>query len=101
MHSLNTDCTLTGWNSRRSAPERNYMSKQSEPKYFQHFELHMKNGEKVDVYEDYEIPAEKGIIGQFKRGQKKYLEIGDLLCGYIIPYDQISFIAITDVRQGF
>jgi hypothetical protein len=61
----------------------------------------MKNGEKVDVYEDYDIPASKGIIGQFKRGQKKYLEIGDLLCGYIIQYDQVSFIAITDVRKEF
>ena len=55
------------------------MSNNNEPKYYQHFELHMKNGEKVDVYEDYDIPASKGIIGQFKRGQKKYLEIGDLL----------------------
>lgn len=77
------------------------MSNNNEPKYYQHFELHMKNGEKVDVYEDYDIPASKGIIGQFKRGQKKYLEIGDLLCGYIIPYDQVSFIAITDVRKEF
>lgn len=76
------------------------MSKSNEPKYYQHFELHMKSGEKVDVYEDYDIPAEKGIIGQFKRGQKKFLEIGDLFCGFIIPYDQISFIAITDVKMA-
>ena len=71
----------------------------NEPKHYQHFELHMKNGEVVSVYEDYDIPYEKGIIGDFKRGKKKYLEVPDMLCGYVIPFDQIAFIAITDVRK--
>lgn len=75
------------------------MTMQNKPKYYQHFEIHMKNGEKIDVYEDYEIPAEKGIMGEFKRGKKKFLEVNDFICGFIIPYDQVSFIAITDVKK--
>ena len=34
----------------------------NEPKHYQHFELHMKNGEVVSVYEDYDIPYEEGLI---------------------------------------
>ena len=59
----------------------------------------MKNGEKVDVYEDYDIPAEKGIIGQFKRGKKKFLEVPDSFCGFIIPYEQICFIVVAEVKK--
>ena len=77
------------------------MSTPNEPKYYQHIELHMKNGEGVHVYEDYDIPVEDGIVGDFKKKKKKYIEWGDLFVGYVIPLDQISFIAITDVRQGF
>ena len=77
------------------------MSTPNEPKYYQHLELHMKNGEVVHVYEDYDIPVEDGIVGDFKKKKKKHIEWGDLLVGYVIPLDQISFIAITDVRQGF
>ena len=68
-------------------------------KYYQRFEVHMKNGEKVDVYEDYDIPVKKGIIGEFIRGQKKFLEANGNLCSLVIPYDQISFIAISDVKK--
>ena len=53
------------------------------------------------MYEDYDIPVEDGIVGDFKKKKKKYIEWGDLFVGYVIPLDQISFIAITDVRQGF
>ena len=41
--------------------------------------------------------VEKGLIGQFKRGKKRFLEYGDLLHGYTIPFDQISFIVATEV----
>lgn len=69
----------------------------TEPKYYQCYDLHMKNGKVISYAEDYEIPAEKGIIGQFKRGKKRFLEYGDLLHGYTIPFDQISFIVATEV----
>ena len=71
----------------------------NDPKYYQHFELHMKNGETINVYEDYDIPYEDGIIGDFKKGKKKFLEVNDLLCGFVIPFEQISFIAILDVQK--
>ena len=46
------------------------MSTPNEPKYYQHLELHMKNGEVVHVYEDYDIPVEDGIVGDFKKKKK-------------------------------
>lgn len=67
------------------------------PKYYQCYDLHMKNGKVLNYAEDYDIPAEKGLIGQFKRGKKRFLEYGDLLHGYTIPFDQISFIVATEV----
>jgi hypothetical protein len=75
------------------------MEKISEPKYYQIYQLHMKNGEIISIGEDYDIPVEKGLIGDFKRGKKKFLEFSDILCGYTIPFDQISFIAATEVKK--
>ena len=72
---------------------------EKEAKFYQRFELHMKNGDVVEVYEDYDLPAEKGIIGQFKRGRKKFMEVNDSICGYIIPYDQVSFIVVAGVKK--
>lgn len=69
----------------------------TEPKYYQCYDLHMKNGKVLNYAEDYDIPTEKGLIGQFKRGKKRFLEYGDLLHGYTIPFDQISFIVATEV----
>ena len=73
---------------------------QQEPKYYQCFDIHMKNGKVLSYAEDYDIPAGKGIIGDFKRGTKKFLEYGDLFHGYTIPFDQIAFIVATEVKQG-
>ena len=73
---------------------------QKEPKYYQFYDIHMKNGKVLSYAEDYDIPAGKCIIGDFKRGTKKFLEYGDLFHGYTIPFDQISFIVATDVKQG-
>lgn len=51
------------------------------------------------MYEDYNIPLEEGIIGEFKKGKEKFLEVNDLLCGFVIPYDQVSFIVILEVKK--
>ena len=50
---------------------------QQEPKYYQFYDIHMKNGKVLSYAEDYDIPAGKGIIGDFKRGTRKFLEYGD------------------------
>ena len=71
----------------------------NEPKYYQHYEVHMKNGEKIDVYEDYSIPLMDGIVGEFKRGKKKFLVTKDLLCSFVIPYDEVSYIAILEAKK--
>lgn len=72
---------------------------QQESKFYQCYDLHMKNGKVLSYAEDYDIPASKGIVGDFKRGTKKFLEYGDMLHGYTIPFDQISFIVATDVQK--
>ena len=69
------------------------------PTHLQWFELHMKNGEVISYAEDYHLPAEKGLIGDFKRGQKKFLQYGCLFRDYYIPFDQISFIVLTEVQK--
>ena len=69
------------------------------PDCLQWFELHMKNGEILPFSEDYDLPVEDGIIGDFKKGKKKFLEYGDLFRGYTIPFDQISFIVMTEVEK--
>ena len=66
----------------------------------QWFEIHMKNGEVLEYAEDYDLPVEKGIIGDFKKGKKQFLEYGNLFCSYTIPFDQISFIVMTDVVKN-
>ena len=76
------------------------MSKFNTPEYYQIFELHMKNGEVLELPEDYDLPVEDGVVGDLKKGKRKFLEYGDLFRSYIIPVDQISFIVITEVRQG-
>ena len=70
------------------------------PEYYQCFELHMKNGDVLEFAEDYDIPAEEGIIGDFMEGRHKFLECGDLFYGYIVPFDQISYIVMTKVRRN-
>ena len=72
----------------------------TEPKYYQFYDLHMKNGKILSYAEEYGIPAEKGIVGEFKRGKKRFLEYEDLFHGYTIPLDQISFIVATEVQKG-
>ena len=62
----------------------------------------MKNGEVLAFEEDYDIPLEEGIIGDFKSGKKKFLEYGNSCLFYaFIPFDQISFIVMTDVKKGW
>ena len=75
------------------------MTIMTEPKYVQFYDLHMKNGKVLSYAEDYDIPADKGIVGDFKRGKKGFLEYDDLFHGYTIPLDQISFIVATDVQK--
>ena len=72
----------------------------SEPKCYQIYQLHMKNGEVISIAEDYDIPAKDGLIGMFKRKEVEFLEYTDILHGYTVPIDQISFIIAAEVEKG-
>ena len=52
------------------------------------------------VAEDYDIPAKDGLIGMFKRKEVEFLEYTDILHGYTVPIDQISFIIAAEVEKG-
>ena len=53
------------------------VSMTTDGKMDQFYDIHMKNGNVLSYAEDYDIPAGKGIIGDFKRGTRKFLEYGD------------------------
>ena len=76
------------------------MSKPKEPEYYQCFELHMTNGEILRIFEDYDLPVEDGVLGEFKDGGKQFVEFSDILGSYTVPFDQISFIVMTDVIKN-
>ncbi len=77
------------------------MEMKKRPEYLQRFELHLKNGEVIEYYEDYDLPAEKGLLGDFKNGKKKFLVFGDMIVDYTIPFDQISYIVMYGVQKAF
>ena len=79
----------------------NSMEMKKRPEYLQRFELHMKNGEVIEYFEDYDLPAEKGLLGDFKNGKKKFLQFGDMIVDYTIPFDQISYIVMFGVQKAF
>ena len=70
------------------------------PECIQWFELHMKNGDVLAFAEDYDIPVEEGIIGDFMEGRKKFLEYGNLFRSYTVPFDQISYIVMTKAEKN-
>ena len=76
------------------------MSTPNEPKYYQHIERQMKNGEVVHVYEDYDIPLEDGLVGDSKTKKKKHIEWGERFVRYVMSIDENALIAINEVRKG-
>ena len=76
------------------------MCKTKEPEFVQCYELHMNNGEILRIIEDYDLPYEDGVIGDLKRGEKQFVEFSDILGSYTVPFDQISFIVMTDVIKN-
>ena len=70
--------------------------------FYQLYNIHLLNGEVIQSSEDYDLPAEKGLVGKFKRMNKTdILTVHDLLLGSAyIPKRSILYIATGDVVEG-
>lgn len=70
--------------------------------FYQIYNIHLLNGEVIQSSEDYDLPAEKGLVGMFKRMKETdILTVNDLLWGSAyIPKRSIVFIATGDVVEG-
>ena len=74
-----------------------------EQKFYQIYHIHLLNGEIVEASEEYDLPAEKGLVGKFgKAADNEMFEIGDAVSGFAyIPKRSIVFIATGDVRKSW
>ena len=68
--------------------------------FYQLYNIHLLNGEVVQSAEDYDLPAEKGLVGIFERMKETdILTVNDLGSAYI-PKRSIVYIATGDVVEG-
>ena len=70
--------------------------------FYQLYNIHLLNGEVVQSAEDYDLPAEKGLVGIFERMKETdILTVNDLLLGSAYsPKRSIVYIATGDVVEG-
>ncbi len=70
--------------------------------FYQIYNIHLLNGEVIQSSEDYDLPAEKGLVGMFERMKETdILTVNDLLLGSAyIPKRSIVYIATGDVVEG-
>jgi len=70
------------------------------PAVFQTYKIHLINGEVLEFWEDYDIPAEKGICGKFEKSDEKdVLCFGNSAVDYYVPKRSILFITAGDVMD--
>ena len=69
--------------------------------FYQLYNIHLLNGEVIQSAEDYDLPAEKGLVGMFERMKETdILTVNDLLLGSAyIPKRSIVYIATGDVTE--
>lgn len=67
---------------------------------FQIYLLHLLDGSVIDVAEEYDLPAEKGLIEKFyKADPNEILVIGDRFVGFAyVPKSSIVYISTGDVK---
>lgn len=67
---------------------------------FQMYWLHLIDGSKIEVCEDYELPAAQGLVGKFEKAEpNEMFVIGDAISGYsYVPRSSIVYISTGDVR---
>ena len=66
---------------------------------YQTYVLHLIDGTAIPMVEDYDLPVEKGIVGQFsKAAQDDVLTVGDPILGFTyIPKRNIVYMKTGDV----
>lgn len=64
--------------------------------------IHLLNGEVIQVSEPYDLPTNKGLVGMFKRMEENdILTVNELLLGSAyIPRKSILYLATGDVVEG-
>ena len=70
-------------------------------KAIQKYHIHMKNGEVVEVLEDYDLPFHKGLVASFQNARDNdVLQIKSFIDEHLyIPKKNISFIRTGDVEE--
>lgn len=86
----------------KSVRQRNAIVEKGVFNVLQLYNIHLLNGEVVQSAEDYDLPAEKGLVGIFERMKETdILTVNDLLLGSAyIPKRSIVYIATGDVVEG-
>ena len=67
--------------------------------FYQIYNIHLLNGEVIQSSEDYDLPAEKGIVGHFsKAAPDEIFTVGDRLLGFAyIPKSSIVYLETGEV----
>ena len=70
-------------------------------KAIQKYYIHMKNGEVVEVLEDYDLPFHRGLVASFQNARdSEILQINSYIDEHLyIPKKNISFIRTGDVEE--
>lgn len=67
-------------------------------KYYQSYLLYMKNGDKLEYLEDYDLPIERGIIGKLMRHSREIIVFGNDVT-YYIPIENIEYISACGAKK--
>ena len=67
---------------------------------YQMYVIHLLNGEKIRILEDYDLPVEEGLIGEFEKAPDNKLMVFGDMAGEIhyVPKKNIVFISTSDVK---
>lgn len=67
---------------------------------YQMYVIHLLNGEQFRILEDYDLPAEKGLIGGFEKTPDGKLMVFEDIAGEIhyVPKKNIVSISTSDVK---
>ena len=67
---------------------------------YQMYVIHLLNGEKIRILEDYDLPVEEGLIGEFEKAPDDKLMVFGDMAGEIhyIPKKNIVTISTSDVK---
>lgn len=67
---------------------------------YQMYVIHLLNGEKIRILEDYDLPMEEGLIGEFEKAPDDKLMVFGDMAGEIhyVPKKNIVSISTNDVK---